>query len=386
MRKCVVTACLALAVSGSIAGVEHSAHAEEPDVGDMVATAAPAGNALSITGMLDPLGDVDLYAICIASGAEFSVNVDAGGGDGQLFLFDATGLGAAANDDRAELQFEPQFPAGSGVLSSLAPGVYYLALSNFNVDPVSAGGAIFVDDEGDSGDPVIGAEGPGASGALSGWTDTAGEVDPITSYSMTLTGVGACPPPPIVLAPASVTVLATSSAGSVVTYDAGATDWQGGPIPVVCVPASGSTFIIGTTSVTCSGTDFLGQTTSTSFPVTVENNPPVLALPAPITVRATSVAGAGVTFTVTATDIEDGTAPVACAPASGSTFPVGTTTVNCSATDNAGGSASGSFTVSVLNMEPPPCPSGLRDLLRLVIRWLWLVITGQLPPNSIPCQ
>jgi Ca2+-binding RTX toxin-like protein len=43
----------------------------------------------------------------------------------------------------------------------------------------------------------------------------------------------------------------------------------------------------------------------------------------------------------------DGNVPVDCSPASGSTFPIGETTVNCSATDNAGNTANGSFKVTV---------------------------------------
>jgi hypothetical protein len=40
-----------------------------------------------------------------------------------------------------------------------------------------------------------------------------------------------------------------------------------------------------------------------------------------------------VTYTAAATDIVDGTDPVTCTPASGSTFAIGTTAVNCTATD-----------------------------------------------------
>ncbi len=376
-----------MAVSGSLAGMEQLALAEEPDVGDTLATAAPAGSASSITGTLDPAGDVDLYAICIANASEFSVTVDGvtvdgDPGDGQLFLFDAAGLGVAANDDRGTLDFEPGFPAGDPVLSSLEPGVYYLALSNYNVDPVSAGGVIFLDDEGDGGDPVIGAAGPGASGALSGWTAEAGEINPITDYSLMLTGVGDCPPAPVVSTPPSVTLPATGAGGAVVTYDVSATDWLGRSIPVVCIPASGSTFVIGTTSVTCSGTDALGQTTTGSFPVTVTNNAPVLTLPAPITVNATNTGGASVTFSATATDIEDGTIAAVCAPASGSTFPIGTTTVTCSATDSAGSSVSGAFTVTVVNTLPR-CDA--RELLRYVTAVLRALAAGQ-PLPRLTCR
>ena len=50
---------------------------------------------------------------------------------------------------------------------------------------------------------------------------------------------------------------------------------------------------------------------------------PVLSLPANMTVEATSAAGAVVTFAATANDPEDGALTPTCAPASGSTFPLG---------------------------------------------------------------
>ena len=64
-------------------------------------------------------------------------------------------------------------------------------------------------------------------------------------------------------------------------------------------------------------------------------------------VDPTSPAGAAVTYTATANDNVDGSVPVSCTPASGSMFAIGTTTVNCSATDAHGNSATGSFSVTV---------------------------------------
>jgi hypothetical protein len=74
---------------------------------------------------------------------------------------------------------------------------------------------------------------------------------------------------------------------------------------------------------------------------------PVLHLPSATTVKATSSTGAPVTYTATATDAVDGTTPVTCTPPSGSVFPVGTTTVNCTTKDAAGNTTTGSFTVTV---------------------------------------
>jgi hypothetical protein len=82
----------------------------------------------------------------------------------------------------------------------------------------------------------------------------------------------------------------------------------------------------------------------------LDTTPPILSLPGNLTVGATGPAGAVVTYTVTATDPDNSPSSLTltCAPASGSTFPIGTTTVNCSAVDPAGNQAAGSFTVTVL--------------------------------------
>ncbi|HMB23458.1 MAG TPA: HYR domain-containing protein, partial [Anaerolineales bacterium] len=81
---------------------------------------------------------------------------------------------------------------------------------------------------------------------------------------------------------------------------------------------------------------------------------PTLTLPADITTPATSPAGAIVSYSASATDDVDPSVSVTCSPASGSLFAVGTTTVNCSASDVAGNTASGSFQVTVQQDTTPP--------------------------------
>lgn len=78
-----------------------------------------------------------------------------------------------------------------------------------------------------------------------------------------------------------------------------------------------------------------------------DQTPPVITTPGDLTATATSTAGAVVNFSVTATDDVDGPVAVTCTPASGSQFPLGTTTVNCTATDAAGNTANASFQVNV---------------------------------------
>ena len=78
---------------------------------------------------------------------------------------------------------------------------------------------------------------------------------------------------------------------------------------------------------------------------------PVLTLPGTTTVPATSPAGAVVAFNVTATDDVDPSPSVTCTPSSGSTFPVGTTTVRCRAADTGGNASDGEFDVVVIGAE-----------------------------------
>jgi len=133
------------------------------------------------------------------------------------------------------------------------------------------------------------------------------------------------------------------------TFTVTATDNIDGDEPasnISCSPASGDTFPNGVTTVLCFAHDAHFNYAYGSFRITV--GVPILHLPDPITAEATSAAGAAVTYTATA----DGADTFSCSPASGSTFPLGTTTVNCTAT-NAAGTTTGSFTVKVQDTTPP---------------------------------
>jgi hypothetical protein len=93
--------------------------------------------------------------------------------------------------------------------------------------------------------------------------------------------------------------------------------------------------------------------TATYSCASVDTTPPAVTVPADITAEATGPSGAVVSFTATANDIVDGSVAVSCVPASGSTFAIATTTVNCSATDVAGNIGTGSFDVTVEDTTPP---------------------------------
>jgi hypothetical protein len=107
---------------------------------------------------------------------------------------------------------------------------------------------------------------------------------------------------------------------------------------------------VGVTTITWTATDAAGNSASATQTVTVlDVEAPVFDAGAHSTIEvdATSPSGAVVTYGVGVTDNVAVTSLV-CEPASGSVFPVGSTSVNCLASDAAGNSSSHSFSVKVI--------------------------------------
>ena len=167
---------------------------------------------------------------------------------------------------------------------------------------------------------------------------------------------------PVASCPSDITTCNdTGACGAVVTFNASGSDNCPGST-TVATPASGSTFPIGTTVVNVVTTDAAGNTDQCSFNVTVNDcESPTISVPNPITVcNDAGSCGATVSFSVTGSDNCPGYT-VSASPASGSVFPVGTTTVNASVTDAAGNVTNGSFTVTVNDCEDPvaTCPTAI---------------------------
>lgn len=156
------------------------------------------------------------------------------------------------------------------------------------------------------------------------------------------------------------TLEATSAAGAVATFASPvANDLVDGALASTCDFASGATFPLGTTTVTCSATDNAGNTGSSAFDITVQDTTaPSIAPHANVTEEATGPSGAAVAYlNPSATDLVDGAVAVSCAPPSGSVFGLGTATVTCSATDAAGNTATSNFGVTVQDTTPPAIDS-----------------------------
>jgi hypothetical protein len=153
----------------------------------------------------------------------------------------------------------------------------------------------------------------------------------------------------------NITDTTSDPGGKAESFSITATDVKGvDPSPVVqCDHTSGATFPVGSTPVNCTATDTSGNQSDGHFTVTislVDTTPPVLSVPSSFSAETESPSGRSVTYSATATDNVDPSPTVNCSPASGSNFPIGQTTVNCTASDHASPpntSAQKSFTVTV---------------------------------------
>lgn len=169
---------------------------------------------------------------------------------------------------------------------------------------------------------------------------------------------------PVLTCPPQQSAEATSAAGAGVAYpDATATDDVTQALVITYSVISGETFPLGTTTVTASTSDEAGNAASCTFEVLVDDTtPPGVGCPSDVTVEASSPAGAQVPFeSAQATDAVTTNPSLVASHSPGSTFPLGTTTVTITATDDADNAASCSFDVTIVDTTPPSitCPAPL---------------------------
>ncbi len=117
----------------------------------------------------------------------------------------------------------------------------------------------------------------------------------------------------------------------------------------------------GDNTITVTATDETGGRTSVTGVIRADTTAPVIRCPTNIVVECAGTNGA-VNYTVTATDDCDPTPVIVCDPPSGSVFPPGDTTVNCTAKDAAGNISTCSFVVTVR-------PGGITIERTVTVRW-----------------
>jgi Bacterial Ig-like domain/HYR domain len=158
---------------------------------------------------------------------------------------------------------------------------------------------------------------------------------------------------PVLTVPTDVFVTATSASGAAVTYVATATDAIDGTFAPACIPASGATFVVGSTTVSCTATDATGNTATSTFPVTVAAvglAPKVSGLIVPTPTRLTSInVGATARTLAAGATITSGRVWIdgATASAVAMTGRFGQTTVDARGTLDIKALADGSHTISM---------------------------------------
>jgi hypothetical protein len=175
--------------------------------------------------------------------------------------------------------------------------------------------------------------------------------------------------PPTITAPVNLTADNDPHlASAVVTVVAPAASDDCSSVTLSSVRSDGAAidapYPVGVTTITWTAKDDAGNTSSATETVTVlDVEAPVFGLSAQslLEFNATSPSGANVSFNTSVTD-NVGVTALSCEPASGSLFPVGRTTVTCTASDAAGNTSSESFLVSVIGAHEQ-----LFNLLQYVI-------------------
>jgi glucuronoarabinoxylan endo-1,4-beta-xylanase len=153
-------------------------------------------------------------------------------------------------------------------------------------------------------------------------------------------------------APAAQTGVAASLGGSATNSTRSLWSLVSGPGTATFGDAAQATTTVsfshpGTYLLRLSAANAFGETSSTLAVNVQDLTPPVITVPSDMTVEATSAAGAVVNFPTSATDAVSGVLTTTDTPASGSTFPLGTTTVTVTASDASGNNASVTFTITV---------------------------------------
>lgn len=145
--KTVIFALIAVLIPTQVKAVSFT---QTKEAGETLTTAQVIPSGLlsleSISGTISQTNPANLFQIYLTGGKTFSATTKINPGslaDPQLFLFDSNGKGIYANDDESLNTKQATLPKGE--FSPSNPGIYYLAISGFDYDPVGSKGEIFPD-------------------------------------------------------------------------------------------------------------------------------------------------------------------------------------------------------------------------------------------------
>ena len=151
---------------------------------------------------------------------------------------------------------------------------------------------------------------------------------------------------PVITAPDNITLEATALNTSVTIIDVTTTDAVG---PITITNDNSLTeFPVGVTTIIWTATDGNDNSATATQTITIQDTTSPIVTTEDISTVATSFDGATVTYLeATATDVVGISDGPTCDVTSGSTLPIGTTTVTCTAEDGAGNIGTSSFNITV---------------------------------------
>ncbi len=183
--------------------------------------------------------------------------------------------------------------------------------------------------------------------------DSSGDQSPPSSFGWTVDLTA----PAI---PADIVAEAASPSGAIVVF---AANDNLDPSPRLdCTHASGGTFPLGVTTVTCTATDAAGNVSpSATFAVTVEDSTaPTLEPHADVIAAQQSPLGAVVNYSLPVVhDAADPSPVVQCDPVPGAVFPIGATEVTCVASDASGQTSPGTTFEVIVQAGATPAKPGI---------------------------
>ena len=148
--------------------------------------------------------------------------------------------------------------------------------------------------------------------------------------------------------PQKIVQEATSSSGAPVTFTVSASYSLSGEVTPSCDHNSGSVFPIGSTVVTCTATNSAGKNQiQKSFTVTIQDTTPPEISPFQPHNDTPDNSGAVVYFTASALDLVDGPVSPHCNYQSGTKFPIGISTITCTAEDSRGNHSTRSLQITI---------------------------------------
>ncbi|HUF98924.1 MAG TPA: Ig-like domain-containing protein [Ilumatobacter sp.] len=365
---------------------------------DVVVTGGPSVYGITVS---NPAGDGSVVAT-LAAGAAFDPAGNPSGAavsEDATVLYDATAPSVTINQSEGQADPTDELPVSFTVTFS---------------EPVSGFDAADIVIGGDTGASVAVVSGSGTtytvtvSGATEAGTITAdvpaGAADDnagntsaessSTDNSVTITAQAIDNTDPVLNLPDNIEVdTDPGQDGAVVSFAVTATDdgatgtnqahrtlsaaatGAGDAPTVTCTPPSGSFFVIGTTTVTCTATDEAANSTTGTFNVTVvDRERPTFTQPATNQTAVIAVGTSGiVTYITPVASDNSGSATVTCTPPSGSVLAIGDNTITCTVTDAAGNTTASTFVVTVSSSALPATGTNSTDL----INWaLTLTVLG----------